>query len=304
LAQSLGGRLIFRILAVPLGGLLASLLMFGALHLLPGDPAARESHQTPEQYRQALHELGLDQPLPVQYVHLLARILSGDLARRLQPEALVTARLAILAMVVAAVLGLGVGVLAAVNQGTWKDRVAISGSLLVLSIPNFVWAALLILVFVSGLFALSGGMLVYNLGPCCGPDQIWLPVLALSLPLVGYIARHTRAAMLEVSREEYVATARAKGLSEQRVVGDHVFRNALIVVVSVIPPELTRLLVGSLVIEQAFSIPGLGHELITSILGRQYDTAVGVFVYYALLIGIVNLVVDLIYPLLNPRVRF
>jgi peptide/nickel transport system permease protein len=288
---------------VPLGGLLASLLMFSALHFLPGDPVLRESHQTPEQYRQALHEAGLDQPLPVQYLNLMGRILNGDLARQLRPEATVTAELAFLAALLALVLGLATGILAATNQGSWKDHLVISASLLIVSIPNFVWATVLVLVFVTGAYTLTGGLYAYDVGPCCRPDQIWLPVLALGLPLVGYIARHTRAAMLEVGRQEYVMTARAKGLLERLVVRHHVFRNAVVVVVSVIPPELTRLLVGSLVIEQAFSVPGLGHELIGSILGRRYETAVGVFVYYALLIGIVNLVVDLVYPLLNPRIR-
>jgi peptide/nickel transport system permease protein len=296
-------RLLLRLLAVPLGAFIASLLMFAALHFLPGDPAARETHQSPEQYRRALHALGLDQPLPVQYVGLMGRILDGDLAQRLRPEAVVTAELAALASIVALGVGVTVGVIAAANEGTWKDRVAINGSLLVVSIPSFVWAAILVLVFVTGVYALSGGLLAYDVGPCCRADQIWLPVLALGLPLVGYIARHTRAAMLEVARQEYVATARAKGLVQARVLRHHIFRNAVLVVLTVATPELTRLLVGSLVIEQAFSVPGLGHELIGSILSRNYDTAVGVFVYYALLIGIANLVVDLSYPLLDPRIR-
>ncbi|MDQ6921571.1 MAG: ABC transporter permease, partial [Candidatus Dormibacteraeota bacterium] len=116
-------------------------------------------------------------------------------------------------------------------------------------------------------------------------------------------ARHTRAAMLEVVRQDFVTTARAKGLMERLVLRHHVFRNAALVLVTVATPELTRLLVGSLVIEQVFSVPGLGHELIGSILSRSYDTAVGVFVYYAVLIGLANLIVDLSYPLLDPRIR-
>jgi peptide/nickel transport system permease protein len=277
--------------------------MFVALHVLPGDPAAREVHQSPEQYRQALHALGLDQPLPVQYLHLMGRILDGDLAQRLRPEAMVTGELALLAALLALCLGVAVGVFAAANQGSWKDRAAISSSLLIVSIPNFVWAAVLVLVFVTGAYALSGGLYAYDVGPCCRPDQIWLPVLALGLPFVGYIARHTRAAMLEVARQEYVTSARAKGLMERAVLRHHVFRNAVLVLVTIATPELTKLLVGSLVIEQVFAVPGLGHELIGSILSRSYDTAVGVFVYYAVLIGLANLIVDLSYPLLDPRIR-
>src|SRR5437899_1968126 len=126
--------------------------MFAALHFLPGDPAAREVHQSPEQYRHDLHALGLDQPLPVQYLHLMGSILDGDLARRLRPEASITAELALLAALVALGLGVAVGVVAAANQGTWKDRAAISGSLLIVSTPNFVWAAILVLVFVTGVY--------------------------------------------------------------------------------------------------------------------------------------------------------
>jgi peptide/nickel transport system permease protein len=301
--RSLARRLTVRLLAVPLGGLLASFLMFAALHVLPGDPAAREVHQSPEQYRRALHQLGLDQPLPVQYVRLMGRILDGDLAQRLRPEAMVTGELALSAAVVALGLGVAVGVFAAANRGTWMDRAAISSSLLIVSIPNFVWATVLVLIFVTGAYTLSGGLLAYDVGPCCRPDQMWLPVLALALPFVGYIARHTRAAMLEVVRQDFVTTARAKGLMERLVLRHHVFRNAALVLVTVATPELTRLLVGSLVIEQVFSVPGLGHELIGSILSRSYDTAVGVFVYYAVLIGLANLIVDLSYPLLDPRIR-
>ena len=288
---------------MPFGAVLASLVMFAALHRLPGDPVARETHQSPEQYRQALHALGLDQPLPVQYLHLMGRILNGDLARRLVPEAAVTAELALFAAVVAFGLGVAVGAFAAANQGTWKDRAAIGSSLLVVSIPSFVWAAVLVLVFVTGVYTLSGGLFAYDVGPCCRPDQIWLPVLALALPYVGYVARHTRAAMLEVVRQDYVATARAKGLQESLVLRRHVFRNAALVLVTIAAPELTRLLVGSLVIEQVFSVPGLGHELIGSILARGYDTAVGVLVYYSILIGLANLLVDASYPLLDPRIR-
>jgi ABC-type dipeptide/oligopeptide/nickel transport system permease component len=216
---------------------------------------------------------------------------------------MVTGELALLAALLALCLGVAVGVFAAANQGSWKDRAAISSSLLIVSIPNFVWAAVLVLVFVTGAYALSGGLYAYDVGPCCRPDQIWLPVLALGLPFVGYIARHTRAAMLEVARQEYVTSARAKGLMERTVLRHHVFRNAVLVLVTIATPELTKLLVGSLVIEQVFAVPGLGHELIGSILSRSYDTAVGVFVYYAVLIGLANLIVDLSYPLLDPRIR-
>ncbi len=130
-----------------------------------------------------------------------------------------------------------------------------------------------------------------------------LPVIALGLPFVGYIARMTRATMLEVMPKEFVTTARSMGLPERRVWSVHVLRNAAIPIASVLGPLVGGLITGSLVVEKVFSVPGLGHEFSASILGRHYDTAVAVFVYYALVVGLANVVVDLVYPLLDPRVR-
>jgi ABC-type dipeptide/oligopeptide/nickel transport system permease component len=193
--------------------------------------------------------------------------------------------------------------IAARKANTWTDRGLISAALLVYSIPNFVWAFLLILVGTGFLYRFTGGVVYYDPGPCCQGPQILLPALALGLPFVGYIARHTRTSLLDVSRTDYVTTARAKGLTEDRVMWVHELRNALIVVVSILGPVVTTIITGSLVIEQFTAVPGLGHELIGSILSRSYTTAVGVFVYYVLLIGVANLVVDLLYPVIDPRVR-
>lgn len=294
---------VVRIALVPASAVLGSAVMFSAIHLLPGDPVAREAHQTPLQYEQGMHRLGLDLPLPTQYVRLMASIVNGDLARTLQPEALISGEIGLLAAVIAVGAGVAVGFIAAKRANTWVDRALISSALLVYSMPNFVWAFLLILVGTGFLYRLTGGLIYYDPGPCCHGAQILLPSLALGLPFVGYIARHTRTGLLDVLRTDYVTTARAKGLTEERVLCVHALRNALIVVVSILGPVVTTLITGSLVIEQFTAVPGLGHELVGSILSRSYTTAVGVFVYYVLLVGIANLVVDLLYPLIDPRVR-
>jgi ABC-type dipeptide/oligopeptide/nickel transport system permease component len=278
-------RLVARVLLIPASALLGSAVMFAALHFLPGDPVARESHQTPLQYEQGLHRLGLDLPLPVQYVRLLASILNGDLARTLQPEAVLSGEIGLVAALIAVGAGVAIGIYTARRANTWADR------------------ALIILIGSGFLFNLTGGAIYYNPGPCCQGAQILLPSLALGLPFVGYIARHTRTGILDVLRTDYITTARAKGLTEDRVLWIHALRNALIVVLSILGPVVTTLITGSLVIEQFTAVPGLGHELVGSILSRSYTNAVGVFVYYVLLVGVANLVVDLLYPVVDPRVR-
>ena len=296
-------RLAGRVALVPASAILGSAVMFSALHFLPGDPVSRESHQTPLQYEQEMHALGLDLPLPEQYVRLMASILNGDLARTLQPEALISGKIGLLAAVIAVVGGVAVGIISAREANTWTDRGLISAALLVYSVPNFVWAFALILLGTGFLYWLTGGLIFYDPGPCCQGAQILMPSLALGLPYVGYIARHTRTGLLDVMRTDYVTTARAKGLTEDRVLWVHALRNALIVVVSILGPVVTTLITGSLVIEQFTAVPGLGHELVRSILSRGYTTGVGVFVYYVLLVGVANLVVDLLYPIIDPRVR-
>ncbi|MEP7105197.1 MAG: ABC transporter permease [Chloroflexota bacterium] len=295
-------RLVVRAVMVPVSAFLGCTLMFFALHVLAGDPVAREAHQTPQQYAQEMRARGLDLPLPVQYVRLLGRILHGDLAVRLQPEALLTAKEGLLAVLIAVPLGLGIGLIAASRANSLTDRLLVGASLMVYSIPNFLWALLLVVIGVSVLYNLTGGLIFYNPGPCCQGAQILMPAFALGAPFVGYIARHTRAGLLDVMRREYIATARAKGLAEAAVVRRHALRNTLISVVTIVGPIVTAMLTGSLVVEQAFGVPGLGRELIFAILGRNYDVAVGVFVYYVVLIGIANFAVDLLYPLLDPRI--
>ena len=295
-------RLAGRLVLVPTSALVGSVVMFSALHFLPGDPVARESHQSPLQYEQGMHRLGLDLPLPVQYIRLMARIVNGDLARTLQPEAALSGKIGFLAAVIAVSVGVWIGMTSARKANSWTDRILVSLALAVYSVPNFVWAFLMVFVGVTVLFNLTEGLVFYDPNPCCQGLQILMPAFALGLPFAGYVARHTRTSILEELRRDYATTARAKGLDEEQVIKVHVLRNAALIVLTIVGPVATALITGSLVIEQAFAVPGLGHELISSILSRNYSTAVGVFVYYVLLIGIANLIVDLLYPLLDPRI--
>jgi len=295
-------RLAGRLVLVPTSALVGSVVMFSALHFLPGDPVARESHQSPLQYEQGMHRLALDLPLPVQYIRLMARIVNGDLARTLQPEAALSGKIGFLAAVIAVSMGVWIGMTSARKANSWTDRILVSLALAVYSVPNFVWAFLMVFVGVTVLFNLTQGLVFYDPNPCCQGLQILMPAFALGLPFAGYVARHTRTSILEELRRDYATTARAKGLDEDQVIKVHVLRNAALIVLTIVGPVATALITGSLVIEQAFAVPGLGHDLISSILSRNYSTAVGVFVYYVLLIGIANLIVDLLYPLLDPRI--
>ena len=169
--------------------------------------------------------------------------------------------------------------------------------------PSFVWAFLLILLTVSGFYAWTGGLVYENIG--WGKiEQIPVPALALGLPYAAIVARLTRASMLEVIRQDYVRTAWAKGLKARVVILRHSLRNALIPVISILGPLVTGIITGSVVIEYIFGIPGLGQEFVSSILSRDYNIVIGVFTFYAVLIGLANLAVDLIYPVLDPRIRY
>jgi peptide/nickel transport system permease protein len=298
-----GLRLTGRLAAVLAAALLVSIVVFLGVHFLPGDPVRREAHQSPAQYAAALHSAGLDRPLPVQYAAVMGRIIDGDLERQLLPEAVTSAELGALAAAIGLSAGVAFGFVAATHVGTWRDRLAILGSLVGFATPVFVWGFVVFQIGTTILFNLTGGVLFYSPDRCCQGPQILMPAFVLGLPAAGYIARMTRAGMLDELGREYVLAARAKGLAEGAVHRRHVLRNAALVLITVAAPLIAAILVGSVVVEQMFNVDGLGHELTGSLLGRHYDIALGVFVYYALLVGLANLAVDQLYPVLDPRQR-
>ncbi len=303
-----------RLVLIAVTTVLVSSVVFLLLHQIPGNAFLNGTRQSPQALAAALHHYGLDLPLPQQYVNWVNGVLHGNLGESLvnrgvliSPllirETEVSATVGFFALLVTIGLGLTLGVIAALRQNTWIDYLASSAAVVGYSIPNFVIAIFALLVFGHYLFDWTGGTFFYS--PGWGtPEQIPVPALALGLPYASYVARLTRASMLETIRTDYVRTAWAKGLKARVVVLRHALRNALIPVVTILGPLITGIITGSVVIENIFGIPGLGKEFVTSILARDYNIVIGVFTFYAALVGLANLTVDVIYPFLDPRIRY
>ena len=302
--------IVFTLLAVSFG-------VFTVVHTLPG--SAFVSERVHGQALQILlHEYGLDQPIPVQYWHFLQGVVHGDLGvslyiRGLPITPLVLRELSVSAMLGGAALlvtiGLGItfGVLAAVRQNTWLDYLLTSIAVVGYSVPSFVIASLGILVFGQWLNNITHGALYYPepwTGTYGNLIELSLPAIALGFYTSGQITRITRAAMLDVIQQDYIRTARAKGLQDRVVIIRHALRNALVPVTSILGPTVISIITGSVVIENIFGIPGLGKEFVESIFQHDYNVTVGVFTVYALLIGFANLAVDLVYTIIDPRIRY
>jgi oligopeptide transport system permease protein len=311
------GTLIYigqRFVLIALTALLVSSIVFIGVHQLPGNAFLTERRSTPAREAELLHHYGLDQPLPQQYVNWLSGVLRGNLGEslvnrgvRITPlllrELRVSATLGLFAMIFTVFIGMTLGILAAVKQNTWVDYAASFAGTVGYSMPNFVTATLLILLTVTGFYAWTGGLIYEDIG-WGKPEQVIVPAIALGLYPTAIISRLTRASMLEVIRQDYVRTAWAKGLRSRVVVIRHALRNALIPVITILGPIATGVITGSIVIEFIFGIPGLGKEFVTSIFNRDYNIVIGVFTFYAVLVGLANLAVDLVYPMLDPRIRY
>ncbi len=332
----------FRFVLTRLGLLLptflgVTLIAFLFIHLLPGDPIeilAGERGVSPERHARLMQELGFDRPLWEQYLSYLGNILHGDLGRSIvtkQPiikEFLTlfpaTVELSLCAIILAVLIGLPVGILAAIRRGTVFDHSVMAVTLTGYSMPIFWWGLLLIILFsgILGWTPVSGRLsLLYYVEPVTGfmlidtllSDQegaflsavrhLILPTIVLGTIPLAVIARQTRSAMLEVLGEDYVRTARAKGLPPWRIVGLHALRNALIPVVTTVGLQVGVLLAGAILTETIFSWPGVGKWLVDSIFRRDYPAVQGGLLLIASLVMVVNLVVDLLYGLINPRIR-
>jgi ABC-type dipeptide/oligopeptide/nickel transport system permease component len=304
-----------RLVLIAFTVLTVSSVVFLGIHRLPGDALISERLKG-QAYQILLHHYGLDQPLYVQYWNYITGVLHGNLGeslvnRGLQITPLVLRELGVsaevggMALLVTIGLGLVLGVFAAVRQNTWLDYALTTTSVVGYSMPNFVIAAFLILVFGVWLQNVTGGTFFYQLGGWKGDiGQLWLPAFALGFPYASIVARLTRASMLEVIRQDYVRTARAKGLRERVIIVRHALRNALIPVITILAPLVIGIITGSVVIENFFGIPGLGKEFAQSILNRDYAIVIGVFTMYAALVGLANLLVDLAYVVIDPRIRY
>jgi oligopeptide transport system permease protein len=289
--------------------LLVITLAFFMMRAAPGGPFDRDRRLSPEIERNVAARYGMDRPLPQQYLAYLAGVARGDLGpslkykdksvlQILRENAPVSLELGGLAILLASVTGVSLGVLAAARRNGGLDHAVMALAVLGVCIPTFVTAPLLVLVFASKLGWLpSGG---WNDGAWA---NLVLPVVVLALPQIAVISRLTRAGMVEVLRSNYIRTARAKGLPERRVLTRHAMRAAVLPLVSYLGPACAGLLTGSLIVERIFNLPGLGKFFVVSALQRDYTVVMGMVIIYAALILVLNLVADLIYAALDPRVR-
>jgi len=317
-----------------------TLLTFAFVHMIPGDPVlimAGERGISPERHAQLMALLGLDQPLWKQYLHYINGVLHGDLGILLKsripvwdefvPRFKATLELGICAMIFAVAIGIPVGVLAAVKRGSIFDHTAVGISLTGYSMPIFWWGIMLIMlvsvqfnltpvsgrvgdtVFLDDSMPLTGFMLIDTFfwgEPGDFHDAVMhmiLPAIVLGTIPLAVIVRMTRSAMLEVLGEDYIRTARAKGLTRMRVIVVHALRNAMLPVVTVIGLQVGTLLAGAILTETIFSWPGLGRWLIEALQRRDYPVVQGGVLLTAVLIIVVNLLVDLLYGVVNPRIR-
>jgi dipeptide transport system permease protein len=314
-----------------------SIIAFSFIRLLPGDPVmlmSGERVMAPERYEKISHELGYDRPLPIQYLDYLGGILTGDFGNSIvtkQPESQqffdlfpATLELSLCAIIFAVLLGIPAGIFAAIKRGTFFDQSIMGTALIGYSMPIFWWGLLLIILFsgilqwtpVSGRISLmyffppvTGFMLIDSLlsGQAgafkSAVSHLILPTIVLGTIPLAVIARQTRSAMLEVLGEDYVRTARAKGLPPLRVIGVHALRNAMIPVITTVGLQVGVMLAGAILTETIFSWPGIGKWMVDSVFKRDYPVIQSGLLIIAGIIMLVNLAVDLLYGLINPRIR-
>ena len=295
-----------------------SLLVFAVMHLAPGDPAAimLGAQATREDVTRLHRELGLDRPLPVQYARWLGRVVRGDLGRSIPlgrevlPEVLTRFRATLIltggALLVAIVIGVPAGIASATRQYSWLDRVSMGIAVTGVSLPVF-WTGIMLIILFSltlrwlpsaGMFSPYGGDLA---------DLLWhliLPAVTLGTASAAALARMTRSSVLEIVRQDFVRSARAKGLAERAVIGRHVLKNAVNPVVTVLGIQVGTLLGGAILTETVFSWPGLGSMMVRAIQARDYPLVQGGVLLIATTFVGVNLLVDLLYAVFDPRIRY
>ncbi|MDP3590962.1 oligopeptide ABC transporter permease OppB [Phenylobacterium sp.] len=301
----IGRRLL---VAIPTLFLVVTVAFF-MMRAAPGSPFDSDRKLAPEIERNVMAKYGMDKPIGEQYFNYIKGVVQGDFGPSLkyqdksvleilQENYKVSLVLGLSAILIASIVGVTLGVLAALRQNGLIDYGVMGVAILGVCIPTFVTAPLLVLLFGSQLQILpSGG---WNGGALA---NLILPVTVLALPQIAIISRLTRAGMIEVLRSNYVRTARAKGLPEHRIVAKHALRAAILPLVSYLGPACAGLLSGSLVVDKIFNLPGLGKFFVISALQRDYTVVMGMVIFYAALILVLNLIADLLYSVLDPRVR-
>jgi peptide/nickel transport system permease protein len=299
--------------------LLTSMIVFLLMHLLPGDPiivlvGQAQSEVSAQTLARLRHEYGLDLPVWGQYVAWLAQCLSGNLGRSIQnnqtvwqviaPRILPTAQIGVTAWLLAVVIAIPVGAFTSRIPGSWQDWLATITSLAGAAMPYFLTGGVLIYVVALRWRLLpASGYTPLTERPLASLASTLMPAVTLSLGLAAVLARQSRASFAEVLRLPYIRTARAKGLTERRVVGRHAAYNALLPIVTVLGLQLGTLFSGAVVTETVFAIPGIGRLLVDAILGRDYPVVQGVVLLITIAVIVSNLLVDILYGLLDPRLR-
>lgn len=283
-------------------------IVFVILNLAPGDPAKTilGEQAPPEAIEAKREELGLNDPLLVRYGNYILDLLRGDMGLSYKSQTSVseeiavriptTAKVAVSAMAIAVLLAVPLGIIAAIKQNTWVDGLTMFVALLGVSMPIF-WSGMILII----IFSLNLGLL-----PASGASS-WkafiLPSVSLGFQAMASIARITRSSMLEVIRQDYIRTARAKGLPEKKVIGKHALKNALIPTVTSAGLQLGSLLSGAVLTETVFSLPGIGRFMIASVNGRDIPAVMGCILFFTVVFTVVNLLVDILYAYLDPRIK-
>ena len=331
------GYLLRRVIATIPVVVLISLLVFLLIHAAPGDPAdlLLSEEASPQDIADARRRWGLDQPIYVQYLRFLANILSGDLGtsfRYADPVITLigerlpaTIELAIASLLIAIILGIPLGVWAGAKPNSWADNLGSMFGFFGISMPNF-WFGIMLILVISGYFNWlpSSGRSTYGVAQGSetgfyiiqslaagnmkaawdGIKYVIMPAIALGTGMMGLIMRVTRSSVLEIMNEDYVRTARAKGLGERTVLWRHVLRNALVPIITVVGLELGTLLSGSIIVETVFAWPGSGSLLIAAIQSRDYPLITGTVLTYTIAFVVINFTIDILYALIDPRIRF
>ncbi len=300
---------LFRLLAAIPTLLLVIVIAFTMVRIAPGGPFDDDRPLSEEVRQNVERAYRLDEPLPAQFWRYLSSLLEGDfgpsyyygdrdVAELIAVTLPVSLKLGALAMLLALVCGVAAGIAAALAHGRFRDRllsaVAISG----ISLPVFVFAPLLVL-----FFAVYAGWLPASFSGGSGIAPYVLPVVALALPQIGYIMRLTRASMLDVLGSDFVRTARAQGLATGSIVRRHALKPAMLPLLSYMGPAIAGILTGSVVVEQIFGIPGLGRQFVNGAANRDYTLVLGIVIVYAALVIVLNLIVDIVYGFLDPRIK-
>jgi peptide/nickel transport system permease protein len=299
--------------------LIVSLIVFFAMRLLPGDPVMMligpNLEFTEEQITKLRHEYGLDRPLIVQYFYWIGGVFHGDLGRSIVDKTPVlyeilkrlpiTLHLGLTAFVIGTLIGVPAGIISAVRRGKWSDTLVVTLANLGITIPVF-WLGFM-LIYLLGLYFMWLPVQGYtspftDLSLCM--RQIIMPVICLAIFPVASLARQTRSSMLEVMRQDYVRTAWSKGLKERGVIIRHALKNGLIPVITVAGVQLNMIIGGSVIVETVFNIPGMGRLAVSSVLNQDYPYVQGIILIVATGVVLVNLLVDITYGWLDPRIKF